>query len=162
MRQTDFTQFSTILKKVVSTTKQSAIGISLLIALSPLYGCSGLGYTPPPGAKVGDAFLNLSIATNNASHMPQGADIVISIENPTAIDDQNKVIIGDVIKLSQSDTGVKINFPIDRHLLSECGKSKPCQIHVKIAKSGSIQFISKTPVPIKAGQTKASITVSRI
>jgi len=162
MRQTSFNDLKNILKKMTSKAKKSAISIFLLIALSPLYGCSGLGYTPPPGAKVGDAFLNLSIATSNRSHMPQGADIVISIEDPTAIDDQNKVIIGDVVKLSQPDTGVKINFPVDRHLLNECGKSKPCQVHVKIAKNGAIQFISKTPVPIKAGQTKASITVSRI
>ncbi len=126
-----------------------------------LSGCSGLGYTPPPGAKLGDAFLSLTISTNDSSRMPQGADVVISIENPAAVDEKNKVIIGDVVKLSQPDTAVKINFPIDRHLLSECGKSKPCQIKVQIAKSGAIRYISNKPEPFKAGQKRAEILVAK-
>ena len=81
--------------------------------------------------------------------------------NPAAVDEKNKVIIGDVVKLSQPDTAVKINFPIDRHLLSECGKSKPCQIKVKIAKSGAIRYISNKPESFKAGQKKAEILVSK-
>lgn len=135
---------------------------SLALTLSALLaGCGGLGYTPPPGAKLGDGFLSLTISTSDRIRMPQGADIVISIENAAAIEEEKKIIIGDVIKLSQSDADVKINFPIDRHRLSQCGKSKPCRIHVKIAKGGSIRYATLRPPPYKAGQTKARITVSR-
>lgn len=137
------------------------LNVALLGLLGLLSGCSGLGYTPPPGAKLGDAFLSLTVSTTDHSRMPQGADVVISIENPAAVDETKKIIIGDVVKLSQPDTAVKINFPIDRHLLSDCGKSKPCQIKVKIAKSGAIRYISNKPEPFKAGQKKAEILVSK-
>ena len=137
------------------------LNVALLGLLGLLSGCSGLGYTPPPGAKLGDAFLSLTVSTTDRSRMPQGADVVISIEDPAAVEEKNKVIIGDVVKLSQPDTAVKINFPIDRHLLSECGKSKLCQIKVKIAKSGAIRYISNKPEPFKAGQKKAEILVSK-
>ncbi len=126
-----------------------------------LASCSGLGYTPPPGAKLGDGFLSLTIDTSDKSRMPQGADVVISIENPVADDEKKRVIIGDVVKLSLADTAVKVNFPIDQHLLKGCGSSMPCQIHVKVAKSGVIRYRNTTPTPYKAGQTKALITVVR-
>ena len=127
-----------------------------------LAGCAGLGYTPPPGAKLGDGFLSLTVATIDKSRMPQGADIVISIEDAAAVDEKQRVIIGDVIKLSMADTAVKVNFPIDQHKLNQCGTSKPCQIHVKVAKGGSIRYQATKPLPYKAGQKKAEITVSRL
>ena len=133
----------------------------IFIATIVLAGCSGLGYTPPPGAKLGDGFLSLTVSTDDRLRMPQGADLVISIENAAAIDEKNKVIIGDVVKLSQPDTDVKVNFPIDQHLLMECGKTKPCQIHVKVAKSGSIRYVTSRPLPYKAGQSQAKVTVTK-
>ncbi len=56
----------------------------VLFCSSLIAGCGGLGYTPPPGAKLGDAFLSLKITTDNRGRMPQGADVVISIENASA------------------------------------------------------------------------------
>ena len=137
---------------------------TLLLALCLsvcLSACSGLGYTPPPGAKLGDAFLGLTIKSHNNALLPQGADIVISIEDAAATEEKDKVIIGDVIKLTQSDTAVKVNFPIDKHRLSACGTSKPCQIHIKIVKQGSVRFIATKPEPYKAGQNKINIRVAK-
>lgn len=132
------------------------------LCLLPLMSaCGGLGYTPPPGAKLGDAFLSLIISTDDRGRMPQGADVVISIENASAIDTKNAVLIGDVVKLSMADPDVKVNFPIDRHLLAECGKSKNCLLHVKVVKDGSVRYKSTRAHPYKAGETKARISVSR-
>lgn len=127
----------------------------------PLTACGGLGYTPPPGAKLGDAYLSLTIGTNDRSRMPQGADIVISIENASAANPENKVIIGDVVKLSQADADIKINFPIDTHKLSECGHTKTCTLHVKVIQNGFMKYNNPAAIPYKSGQTKASLTVTR-
>lgn len=126
-----------------------------------LANCGGLGYTPPPGAKLGDAFLSLTIESQDKSHLPQGADIVISIENPAALEETDKVIIGDVIKLTQPDTAVKINFPIDKHRLKDCGSAKPCQIQIKVVKNGTVRYTAVKPHPYKAGQNKIQIAVSK-
>lgn len=151
---------------------RSLITISALLLLSStLSACGGLGYVPPPGAKLGDAFLSLTISTNDRSRMPQGADIVISIEDPMAVTTvatakkdpklQPGVIIGDVVKLSQPDSDVKVNFPIDRNRLAECGKTKTCYVRVQVVKNGSLRYKSTTPGIYKAGQTKAKITISK-
>lgn len=132
-----------------------------IIASFILANCTGLGYTPPPTAKLGDAFLALTVSTNDRGRMPQGADIVISIENEKAADPEKKVIIGDVIKLTQSDTAVKVNFPIDRSKLANCGKTIDCRIHVKIMKNGSARYKNNELIAYKAGQTKATITVNK-
>jgi hypothetical protein len=132
-----------------------------LICSSFIAGCGGLGYTPPPGAKLGDAFLSLKISTDNRGPMPQGADIVISIENASAANPKDQVIIGDVVKLSQGDTGVKVNFPIDQNRLEDCGKTKSCYIYVKIVKDGTTYYNTTTPASYKAGQIKAEITISK-
>lgn len=133
----------------------------VLICSSFIAGCGGLGYTPPPGAKLGDAFLSLKITTDNRGRMPQGADVVISIENASAENPKDQVIIGDVVKLSQGDTGVKVNFPIDQNRLEDCGKTKSCYIYVKIVKNGTTYYNTTTPAPYKAGQIKAEITISK-
>jgi hypothetical protein len=93
--------------------------------------------------------------------MPQGADIVISIENASAANPKDQVIIGDVVKLSQGDTGVKVNFPIDQNRLEDCGKTKSCYIYVKIVKDGTTYYNTTTPASYKAGQIKAEITISK-
>jgi hypothetical protein len=132
------------------------------IALTPfLASCGGLGYTPPPGAKLGDAFLSLKVTTDDRGRMAEGSDVVISIENTSAEDTKNQVIIGDVVKLSQGDTGIKVNFPIDKNKLSECGASMSCYIYVKIVKNGTTYYKTNTPAPYKAGQTNAAITISK-
>lgn len=137
-----------------------AIGAAFLMII-PLTGCGGLGYTPPPGAKLGDGFLSITVETNDRTRMPQGADIVISIEDQAAIDEKQRVIIGDVVKLSQADTAVKVNFPIDRHLLKPCGATKTCLINVKVAKGGAIRYKSARSLPYIAGQKKATVTVAK-
>ena len=147
-----FKKKNTILKKRILAA----------IALTPLLaGCGGLGYTPPPGAKLGDAFLSLKVTTDDRGRMAEGSDVVISIENPSAQDTKNQVIIGDVVKLSQGDTGIKVNFPIDKNKLNQCGASMSCYIYVKIVKNGTTYYKTNTPVPYKAGQTKAAITISK-
>lgn len=93
--------------------------------------------------------------------MPQGSDVVISIENASAANPKDQVIIGDVVKLSQGDADVKVNFPIDRNRLSDCGLTKSCYIYVKIVKDGSLIYKTSTPSPYKAGQTKAKITITK-
>jgi hypothetical protein len=140
--------------------RYSAI-LTLLACPTLLSACGGLGYTPPPGAKLGDGFLSLTISTNDRGRMPQGADVVISIEDATSIDPKKSVLIGDVIKLSMADPDVKVNFPIDRHILADCGKSKNCLVKVQIVKDGSVRYKSMSGHPYKAGQSKAKITVSR-
>ncbi len=150
--------------RLLASLRQHTRSVSLSLALictSLIAGCGGLGYTPPPGAKLGDAFLSLKISTDNRGRMPQGADIVISIENASAANPKDQVIIGDVVKLSQGDTGVKVNFPIDQNRLEDCGKSKSCYIYVKIVKDGTTYYNTTTPAPYKAGQIKASITISK-
>ena len=138
------------------------VQIFVAAALSTvLIGCGGLGYTPPPGAKLGDGFLALTISTADKGRMPQGADVVISIENVKSADPKQAVIIGDVIKLSMSDNAVKVNFPIDRHKLAECGNSTTCHIKVKIMKSGSARYVSNEPTTYKAGQSNAAISVTK-
>lgn len=137
-----------------------ALTAALLLPLT-LAACGGLGYTPPPGAKLGDAFLSLTISTSDRGRMPQGAEVVISIEDASATDPKKAVLIGDVIKLSMADPDVKVNFPVDRHLLAECGNSKNCLLHVKVVKSGSLRYQSTRAHPYKAGETKARITVSK-
>lgn len=134
---------------------------ALLFTLLSLGNCTGLGYTPPPVAKLGDAFLTLTVSTDKRYRMPQGADIVISIENEKAKDPEKRVIIGDVVKLSLSDTIVKVNFPIDRAKLAKCGKQMQCQIHVKVMKNGFERFKSNEQLTYKAGQTSAAIKVSK-
>lgn len=132
------------------------------IALTPLLAsCGGLGYTPPPGAKLGDAFLSLKVTTDDRGRMAEGSDVVISIENTSAQDTKNQVIIGDVVKLSQGDTGIKVNFPIDKNKLNKCGASMSCYIYVKIVKNGTTYYKTNIPAPYKAGQTRAAITISK-
>lgn len=136
--------------------------IAMLIALSlTLSACGGLGYTPPPGAKLGDAFLALTVSTSDRTRMPKGADVVISIEDATATG-KDAVLIGDVVKLSQADPDVKVNFPVDRHKLADCGKTKVCRITVKVVKDGSLRYNSVNARPYKAGETTAVIAVSRV
>ena len=155
-------------------TNLQALTLSTILCIilgAALSGCGGLGYVPPPGAKLGDAFLSLTISTKDRFRMPQGADIVITIEDPmatTPVDSAKKdpkfepgVIIGDVVKLSQPDSDVKVNFPIDRNRLAECGKSKTCYLRVKVVKNGTVRYKSTTPGIYNAGQTKASITISK-
>lgn len=132
-----------------------------LLATLALSGCGGLGYTPPPGAKLGDGFLALTVSTSDRSRMPQGADLVISIEDASAVAAEKAVLIGDVVKLSMADPDVKVNFPIDRHILAECGKSKNCLIRVKVVKNGSLRYKSIAARPYKNGETKAKIMVSK-
>ncbi len=137
-------------------------GLALLPALAlTLSACGGLGYTPPPGAKLGDGFLALTISTSDRSRMPQGGDVVISIEDASAVSAEKAVLIGDVVKLSMSDPDVKVNFPIDRHVLADCGKSKNCLIRVKVVKDGNLRFKSTAARPYKTGETKAQIMVSK-
>lgn len=140
--------------------KRFSLGLVFLCS-SLIAGCGGLGYTPPPGAKLGDAFLSLTVTTANHGRMPEGADIVISIENATAATPKEQVIIGDVVKLSLGDTGVKVNFPIDKNLLEDCGTNKSCYIYVKVVKNGTTYYKTTTPTPYKAGQIKAKITVTK-
>ena len=137
-------------------------GALVAITLTPfLASCGGLGYTPPPGAKLGDAFLSLTVTTEDSGRMAEGSDVVISIENASAQDVKNQVIIGDVVKLSQGDTGIKVNFPIDKNKLQACGSSMSCYVYVKIVKNGTTYYKSTTPAPYKAGQTKAKLTISK-
>lgn len=157
-------------KTSVSSGTWLTILATLMVSMS-LTACGGLGYVPPPGAKLGDAFLSLTISTKDRSRMPQGADIVITIEDPmavTPVDNAKKdpkfepgVIIGDVVKLSQPDSDVKVNFPVDRNRLADCGKSKTCYLRVKVVKGGTVRYKSTTPGIYKAGQTKAGITISK-
>lgn len=145
-----------------SLIRPFALALLLPIPLGlMLAACGGLGYTPPPGAKLGDAFLSLTISTSDRGRMPQGADVVISIEDASATDPSKAILIGDVVKLSMADPDVKVNFPVDRHLLAECGKSKNCLLNVKVVKDGSLRYQSTKARPYNAGETKAQITVSK-
>lgn len=146
--------------KQLSTRGMRSYLLALCASLS-LASCGGLGYTPPPGAKLGDAYLSLTIGTNDRSRMPQGADIVISIENSGAPTPEGKVIIGDVVKLSQADSDIKINFPIDTHKLGECGHTKTCTLHVKVIQNGFMKYNNPAATSYKSGQSKASITVNK-
>ncbi len=152
-----------ILLPAKTTHKYSAIIRAAVLGAACLIlaNCGGLGYTPPPGAKLGDGFLALTLITNDKGRMPQGADVVIAIENQNAADPEKRVIIGDVIKLTQADNAVKVNFPIDRHKLAECGKSITCQINVRIMKNGSARYRSGDLQGYKAGQSSASISLSK-
>lgn len=149
------------LRKQIGRQTNKVCLTAILLSSSLIAGCGGLGYTPPPGAKLGDAFLSLTVSTGNKGRMPEGADIVISIENATAATSKEQVIIGDVVKLSLGDTDVKVNFPIDKNLLEDCGTSKSCYIYVKVVKNGTTYYNTTTPTPYKAGQTKAKITVTK-
>lgn len=151
-----------IIKRTTTSRRNRPAVYTILAALSlTLSGCGGLGYTPPPGAKLGDGFLALTVSTSDRSRMPQGADLVISIEDASAIQAEKAVLIGDVVKLSMSDPDVKVNFPIDRHVLAECGKSKNCLIRVRVVKNGSLRYKSIAARPYKNGETKAKIMVSK-
>ena len=135
--------------------------LCILGASCMLANCGGLGYTPPPGAKLGDAFLSITVTTDDRGRMAEGSDVVISIENASAQATKDQVIIGDVVKLSQGDTGIKVNFPIDKNKLQDCGSAKSCYIYVKVVKNGTTYYKTTTPAPYKAGQTIAALTITK-
>ena len=132
-----------------------------LVAFLVACGPSGMSMLQSaPRVSTGDATISVIVSTRGQTLFPEGSEIVITLADISGGLQNPRPLVGDTIRLSQPDQGVRISLPADRANLIACRKPNVCGLYVRVVKNGRVLLGNRSPVPYVMGQKNITVIVS--